>query len=393
MREANPPEELVAQLSRFAKNPAIQELLAVRLRAGSRLEKRLSLRAMAGAALKPTPDAWAAGLTAALDGDAEVARATLAAARVLPLRPDRGLVAALRKLADDARQPTDLRLAALAAMPDGVPSVPPDAFGLLVARIDREQPVVERALAVEALTKAKLSPEQLLGLTDALKAAGPMELDRLLDAFAKSHESKVGLHLLRALRSAPARSALRVDGLKTRLAKYDAVVQKELTALCAELDADLLQQRQQLDKVLESMKGGDVRRGQHVFNSQKAACISCHAIGYVGGKIGPDLTRIGSIRSERDLLESILFPSASFVRSYEPVQLTTAAGKAYNGVVKTDAPDEVVLTLSATEEVRIPRSQIEEMQPSKVSIMPGGLEKVLSTQEFADLVAFLRACK
>jgi putative heme-binding domain-containing protein len=145
--------------------------------------------------------------------------------------------------------------------------------------------------------------------------------------------------------------------------------------------------------MLGSLKDGDVRRGQLVFNSAKAACASCHAIGYLGGKIGPDLTHIGKIRADRDLLEAIIFPSASFVRSYEPVQVTTTRGKIHNGLVRKDSPEEVVLTTSATEEIRIPRKEIEDIQPSKVSIMPAGMDKVLSTQELADLVAFLRACK
>ena len=79
---------------------------------------------------------------------------------------------------------------------------------------------------------------------------------------------------------------------------------------------------------------GDKTRGQLVFNSQKAACFSCHAIGYRGGTIGPDLTRIGQIRSERDLLEAVVFPSASFVRSYEPMTISTHSGQVYNGIVR-----------------------------------------------------------
>jgi putative heme-binding domain-containing protein len=141
------------------------------------------------------------------------------------------------------------------------------------------------------------------------------------------------------------------------------------------------------------VKKGDVRRGQLVFNSQKGACASCHAIGYLGGKIGPDLTHVGKIRDERDLLESILFPSASFVRSYEPVEVTTNRGRVFNGLVKLDTPDQLILTVSATEEVRIPRADVDVVKPGKVSIMPAGLEKVLSPQEMADLVAFLKACQ
>ena len=130
-----------------------------------------------------------------------------------------------------------------------------------------------------------------------------------------------------------------------------------------------------------------------VFNGTKAACSSCHAVGYLGGKVGPDLTRIGSIRTERDLLESIVFPSASFVRGYEPVLVTTKAGKVVNGVLRQDAPDEIVLATGPNEEARVARTDIEDVQPSKVSVMPAGLDQQLSPAELADLVAFLKACR
>ena len=78
--------------------------------------------------------------------------------------------------------------------------------------------------------------------------------------------------------------------------------------------------------LLPALQGGDVGRGQAVFNSEKAACYGCHAIGYMGGRIGPDLTRIGQVRSERDLLEAVVFPNASFARGYEPVVIRTCAG-------------------------------------------------------------------
>ena len=66
---------------------------------------------------------------------------------------------------------------------------------------------------------------------------------------------------------------------------------------------------------------------------------------------------------------------------------------AFHPIPKKDAPDELVLTLAADKEMRIPRADIEDIQPGKVSIMPAGLDKQLSPQELADLIAFLRACK
>ncbi len=390
-------EELVAQLSRFAKGRAVQELLASRLRESTSPEEQvLVLRAMAGAAVKPVPGEWVAGLTDAVaTTDPAVRLAALRTARALPLTPDRSgkFAERLQALANDERQPTEVRLGALAGMPGGVSPVKAETFALLRSKLDRDQPVPERALAVEVLLRAGLTREQYLSLADLPKGIGPMELDRLLDVFAKTTDEAVGKRLLASLETSPMRSSLRVDGLTARLAKYGPAVQKSLAVLCRKLDADLAAQREQLDALLGSLGKGDVRRGQAVFNSQKAACISCHAIGYVGGKVGPDLTRVGQIRSERDLLESIVFPSASFVRSYEPVQITTTAGKSYNGLVRQETPEAVVVALTATEEVRLPRSEIEEMVPSKLSIMPAGMDKVLTKQELADLVAFLKGCR
>ena len=93
------------------------------------------------------------------------------------------------------------------------------------------------------------------------------------------------------------------------------------------------------------------------------------------------------------LLESVLFPSASFVRSYEPVAVRTLGGEVHSGILKVDAPSEIILTLAADKEVRLPREEIEIMQPGKVSVMPAGLDKQLSLQELSDLVEFMRNCK
>jgi putative heme-binding domain-containing protein len=221
----------------------------------------------------------------------------------------------------------------------------------------------------------------------------PLDLDRVLTAFAQTKDDAIGRPLVAALNDPALRSSLRADQVKERIKHFGPAVQKEAEKLYAALNAEYEQQRAKLDEVAKNLKPGDVRRGQAVFNSTKTSCIACHTIGYVGGKIGPDLTRVGAIRQERDLLESILFPSASFVRSYEPLTVRTKSGQVFNGIPKKDAPDEIVLILAADKEQRIAREDVEEVQPGKVSIMPAGLDKQLSEQELADLIAFLKACK
>jgi putative membrane-bound dehydrogenase-like protein len=391
-------DELARQLAKFARTAPTQKLLAELLRDpdATRETHRVVLRAMAQTGLKQAPAEWVAGVTQLLTGeDAERIREAVTAARSLAVPKERAekLTAALLQIADNDKSAVPLRLAALSAVPGGLAEVKPPHFTLLRTHLDREQPVATRALAVDVLSRAKLNAEQLLALAEELEKVGPMEVDRLLEAFAQSTADKVGERLIAALKESPARSALRVDAIKQRLAKYGPKVQSRAEELYALLDADAVKQKAKLEELLAKLKDGDVRRGQVVFNGTKAACATCHAIGYVGGKVGPDLTRVGSIRTERDLLESIVFPSASFVRSYEPVLVTTKRGKTHNGLIKKDTPEEIVLTIGADQEVRIAREEIDEIVPSKVSIMPAGLDQQLTTQELADLVAFLKACR
>jgi putative heme-binding domain-containing protein len=175
------------------------------------------------------------------------------------------------------------------------------------------------------------------------------------------------------------------------LAKYPKSVQDAGAELLTLLNADAAKQRAHLEALLPTLTSGDVARGHVVFNSQKAACFACHAIGYRGGKLGPDLTRIGQVRTEMDLLESIVFPSASFVRSYEPFTVVVNGGEDVTGIVRKDALDEVILANGPETEARIARADVVEIRPGKVSLMPDGLEQALTKQELADLLAFLKS--
>jgi putative heme-binding domain-containing protein len=152
------------------------------------------------------------------------------------------------------------------------------------------------------------------------------------------------------------------------------------------------QQRARLQELLAGASHGDARRGADLFRSTQAACTTCHAIAGFGGTLGPDLTRVGAIRTEADLVEAIAFPSASFVRSYEPVIVKARNGE-HLGIVKTDSPEEVVLSTGVGIEVRIPRGEVISMQASPVSLMPAGFDGIFKPRDLADIVTFLRTQK
>src|SRR5688572_22075946 len=159
------------------------------------------------------------------------------------------------------------------------------------------------------------------------------------------------------------------------------------------LNVNLTQQQTRLEQLQSALIGGDRRRGQAIFNSTRAACATCHTIGYLGGQLGPDLTRIGSVRTERDLLEAIIYPSASFARAYEPTIIETREGEEHSGIVKRETAESVLLVTGPNLEQNISRSDIETIRPGNVSIMPEGLDEQLTRQELADLLAFLKSLK
>ena len=109
--------------------------------------------------------------------------------------------------------------------------------------------------------------------------------------------------------------------------------------------------------------------------------------------MGPDLSRIGKIRTERDLLEAIAYPSASIVRGYEPMLIKTKGGEHLAGVILRETADHLDLAVGPALERKLPRDDIIELKSSPISLMPGGLDRVLSKQELADLIAFLRSLK
>jgi putative heme-binding domain-containing protein len=189
--------------------------------------------------------------------------------------------------------------------------------------------------------------------------------------------------------------SLRPEDLKPHLAGFPESVRQNADALLFSQRSDSVQDRARLNMLLSELRqiDGHVRRGQAIFNGVQAACSSCHRLGYLGGDIGPDLTSIGTIRTDLDLLEAVLYPSASFVRSYEPWTAVLTDGEEHSGVLRRETPDELVLATGPGAEVRIPRSQLAELRAGTVSTMPAGLDAQLSRQDLADLLAFLKNTK
>ena len=136
------------------------------------------------------------------------------------------------------------------------------------------------------------------------------------------------------------------------------------------------------------MKGkGDVAAGRNYFFG-KALCSSCHAVDANGANFGPDLTNIGQIRSQHDILEAIVFPSASFAREYETSKVVTQ-GNAYTGIIKAQLAESISIETAPGFTVTVARNEILSIEPQNVSLMPPGLHQQLTSDEMTDLMAYL----
>ncbi len=156
----------------------------------------------------------------------------------------------------------------------------------------------------------------------------------------------------------------------------------------------LASQKQRLDELAVFLPKGDAKRGAKLFNNRdRSKCITCHLKGEKGVRLGPDLTWIGAIRSKRDLLEAIVFPSASIARYHEVVNVLTKDGKVVSGLLVKETVDKMFLSSAEGVVQQVAYREIEEARYSNVSLMPEGLDKLLKPEEIADLVVYLKESK
>ena len=138
------------------------------------------------------------------------------------------------------------------------------------------------------------------------------------------------------------------------------------------------------------LTGRDFARGRKMFGA--ANCFACHRFDNQGGSVGPDLTILSGRFSPRDILESIVEPSKQISDQYGSVQIITQDGKVVVGRIVNLAGDSYQVQTNMLDPgalVGVDRKQIEEMLPSKVSMMPAGLLDTLDREEILDLLAYL----
>ena len=134
---------------------------------------------------------------------------------------------------------------------------------------------------------------------------------------------------------------------------------------------------------------GSSSLGRAIFHSERLGCAKCHIVAGYGGEIGPDLTQIARKHSTIALQEDILKPHAAIAAGFETMTVLTNKGTVTTGL-QVSAGDPIVLKDATGAFHTIPRKNVDEIFPSKTSLMPE-LANLLTAEEVSSILSFLQS--
>lgn len=131
---------------------------------------------------------------------------------------------------------------------------------------------------------------------------------------------------------------------------------------------------------------GDVTKGERVFRAQ---CAGCHRVNGRGGRLGPDLSRIGAARTRAAIVRRIRGGVETFQEGFAPVTVTAKNGQAIQGVKKNEDLFSVQIMDSRERIQGYLKSDVREVTSGTRSAMPAFGPDSLSENDLNDVAAFL----
>ncbi len=372
----------------FAGQPRTAAILGTMLRHPQAPVRQVALRAIAASIGKLNDQPWRPALSQLLRTEPGLL-VFAALARVKHKSFDADLAA----FAADANRPAALRLRALLALSDAGSKLSDAAFDLLLGLAGDAGNLGQRIEACHRLSEAQLSDAQLDRFLPVLMQAGPIEQGGFLRTLRQFSPAQ-GKRIADAFAKSPQLGTLRPDEVRVAFAKWPrAVFEVMEPAFDAALAANE-QKKTKLDGLaLAAAQRGRPALGAKLFAAGQGACVACHRVGENGGQVGPNLSRIGAIRTERELVESILFPSNTIARDYELHDVETSDGQHHLGLIRSREAAGLVLVDAAGQPTTLPHASVSSVNQLATSLMPAGLDAAFPEQELLDLVAWLRSLR
>jgi putative heme-binding domain-containing protein len=133
-----------------------------------------------------------------------------------------------------------------------------------------------------------------------------------------------------------------------------------------------------------SMKG-DAERGRKVF---EAVCAMCHRAGDIGNDVGPNLATIRGWNPDQMLI-NILDPNREVAPNFMSYTVETKDGRTLFGLIAEEGAASLTVKRADGITDTILRGDIASITGTGLSLMPEGVETLVSIEQMADLIAFL----
>jgi putative heme-binding domain-containing protein len=139
---------------------------------------------------------------------------------------------------------------------------------------------------------------------------------------------------------------------------------------------------------------GDAARGEQIFwAKERGNCGQCHMVGPRGGRIGPNLSRIGAARSAAALEREIRRPTEVIPVGFETVTVVTKDGRRIRGARKNEDTFSVQI-MTANEEIQsFSKKEVEVVPELERSLMPAYGPERLNPADLDDVVRYLRSLR
>ena len=145
---------------------------------------------------------------------------------------------------------------------------------------------------------------------------------------------------------------------------------------------------------LNSRQAGDLEGGRRLFfHVNGPGCSKCHTLNGRGGRVGPDLSRIGVSMNRNQLIQSILEPSREIAPQYVSWAFETTGGKVLTGMIVHENEGITIIGDADGKTTELKTIDIALRVPQAKSIMPDKLSDLMTLQELRDLIAFLESLK
>ena len=147
---------------------------------------------------------------------------------------------------------------------------------------------------------------------------------------------------------------------------------------------------------------GDARRGETLFFGA-SNCSPCHMVSGRGGRLGPELSYVGSARPRAYLIESIREPDRQLAENhsfggfttlnYDTVTAVTRDGKTIVGVPMNEDTFTVQIIDMSERIYSFEKKSLKSLRHEIRSLMPAYGANLMSDTDLQDLVAYLQSLR